>query len=211
MRMLRLSGLILLMLLMAACGGDDEGGEVPTLIPTFDGQEAATDEVQAPSADVTATSTPRVVVPTLPPSWTPEPTATPTVPVTFTPSLTRTPRTSATVTPVAPTPIPPEVVDCSNFGPDMSLSTTTYQLNAQPGPTIAWLPIPDIRYYRIRLFDQVGNEAMPDMPIVEDASTYTIDPITFSSPGRYAWEVQPLDDNLIQVCPGRGEGLTVTD
>ena len=91
-------GASILVLLVAACGGD------PTVAPA---PIAVTQVEVQPSATTAATAPPEVPTATTIPTPTAEPTATPLPTPTLAPTATATPRLSAGIVPHTPTPLPP--------------------------------------------------------------------------------------------------------
>ncbi|GAB4510455.1 MAG: hypothetical protein OHK0046_07320 [Anaerolineae bacterium] len=184
--------MIILGLLLAACGGSDGNNDLPTTIAPV--AESTTEETTQPEesqpAEATATPT-RAGRATLPPSWTPEPSETPLPP-------------TATNTAIPTLEIIDAPPACNGFGPNTLETDETIQLGNSA--RVAWRPVEGARLYRIVVIDPQGNTILEELT---DQTSYTISPNVFLAAVRYGWEVRPLDNVGIQMCPGRGGLLNV--
>ncbi len=198
-QMMKAALILILTVLLAACGGNGDGDDtVPTLIQLNGGDvveedptsvEASAEGEEAPPM---ATETQRPFErPTLPPSWTPEPTNTP--------LPTRVPNTPVPTLEILN---PPQ--ECGLFGPDTLESDETIRLGESP--LAAWRPIDSARLYRLVVLDSAGNQVYD---VLTDRTVHRIPADTFVSAVRYGWEVMPLDNVGIQICPSRGARLNV--
>lgn len=189
-KLTRVIGVMVIMVLaLTACASDDEG-ELPTLMPDMAQEEEAppTEAPSEPDAIPTATEQPRTR-PTLPPTWTPTPL----------PSMT-------------PTPLPPPTQDPANAGSQSEILASCGEFGPVSGgeeisirvgetPEIVWRAVPEAGLYRLYIFDETGF--MIHQWIGEE-TTYTPRADLFTTPSLYGWEVEPLDPQGIQICPGRG-------
>jgi hypothetical protein len=182
---------LILALLLAACGSQSEG-ELPTLIPTLGGVEAAT-ATTLPPTEPLPTQAP-IVRPTLPPTWTPS--VVPTEP-----------QNQATETPVVlPTGIPLATLEaCGTFLVDLERSTSTFKLGESPA--VYWSPAAGAMRYRVSVIDEFGQELFMDYAI--DA-TYSFPAELFKAGKRYGWEVYPEDNIGRQMCFQQGAELFIS-
>lgn len=178
-----LIGVVLVMLLVSACG-QSQSDELPTLIPT------ATIEAETPTPEETASNTPGPRA-TLPPTWTftPEPTET------LIPSPTSMPDTST------PNPTPKAVSSaCDAFGADGENSTREFFVG--DAPTVYWTPVAGAELYRVFLYTYSGSTIRSDIYV--DVTNFTFDPSYFQLGENYVWAVWPLDSIGDQMCFERG-------
>lgn len=206
----RWGGLILIgaAALLGACG-QQPATSAPTTVAT----EAPPTPVVSPTAVLTATPLVRA---TLPPSWTPvislTPSITPSASITLTPSKTNTPTDTPTITPsltFTPTPTPrltdialaqqPLLPACVNFGADPERTSSTFIFG--DAPIVYWTPVDAAAVYQIRLVDE--NQTTLKTDTTTDTQ-YTFDVKYFEDGGIYGWDVIPLDQDGVQMCPSRG-------
>ena len=190
--------LTLLMLIVVACGGDNSNTPESQSQPTLAVDEDTTDSQQsdAPTRTPLPTQVPQATAPpvvTLPPTWTPQPTNT---------------AIQATLTPTeGPTSAPIRTLQaCDGFGPDFANSDTEFVLGESP--TISWTSVEGAELYRILIFDELQVEVLRDFT---EETSRSINPDVFYIAGRYGWQIEPLDAIGVQICPGRGEALRVTE
>lgn len=166
-------------LLLVACNGEstssDENAPPPSETP-----------IPATATEIPASSTP-LPQPTLPATWTPQPSNTPrTTPGSFNPGNAS---PTATFTPSATAP-PPEDV-CFLFSPDDDRNEPSDNIFTGDSATIHWNTLPLEGYtYRFELYHPDGtlvvNQEVPTSPFTIDASQLTA--VNFT----YGWQVIPL-------------------
>ncbi len=196
---------LIFVVVLAACGEDSPPQQaLPTaiVIPGEPSQEPNTDD-PTPTQEIDSPTRQPGSRPTLPPTWTPEPSNTP-----IPPSETPIPDLNAISVEPAPT-IPS---GCTGFGAD----TLESQEEITLGQTarIAWRSVDGAGAYWIVIYDASNdNVDMEFLPVIfEDFisnTAYTIPAEVFRAPVRYGWEVRPLDAVGIQMCQGRGEMIIV--
>jgi hypothetical protein len=181
---------LILALLLAACGSQSQA-ELPTLIPTPGGVEAATATSVPPTEPPTQAP---IVRPTLPPTWTPS--VVPTEP-----------GNQATETPVVlPTGIPLATLEaCGTFLVDLERSTSTFKLGESP--VVYWSPATGAMRYRVSVIDEFGQELFMDYAIDE---TFSFPAELFKAGKRYGWEVYPEDNIGRQMCLQQGAELFIS-
>lgn len=184
---LRVLFLIGLIVMVAACGGDDNA-DFPTGLPAD--AAPASDVLQAApveDASPVPTRTPLPDVrPTLPPTWTPTPTAT-ALPPTET-----------------PTPIPiVQIIDpdpaCDSFGPNVTESDEAFTLGESP--RIAWREIAGAQVYRVRIVDEELTQIYSSLV---RGGAFNVPPEIFLTRSRYGWSVEPINNNGEQMCQAIG-------
>jgi|GEM_PF-645595 len=181
-----------IMLLVSACGGQEEAlpteVEFPTdVLPTVDEVEAQVEE------EPTETPTP-VVNPTLPPTWT------------FTPEPSETPIPTATEILETSTPLPtPKTLSaaCNTFGADPERSTRQFVVGE--APVAAWTDVEGAELYRV--FLSSFSQTLIRDDIYTDQTSFTFDPNSFELGEIYVWAVWPLDSIGDQMCFERGGEL----
>ncbi len=185
--------LIVIVFLVAACGGDSE--PLPTEVEFPDQSSPTETEAVEAQAEITEepTSTP-VINPTLPPTWT------------NTPEPSETPIPTATEIVDTATPLPePETVAsvCDAFAADPEGSTREFL----PGeaPVASWTSIEGAELYRVFLSTRSGTLIRDDIYTAE--TTFTFDPNSFEFGEFYIWAVWPLDAIGDQMCFERGGEL----
>lgn len=203
------TGLLSILLLLTACG--HLGAPVITATPS----PVVVLTTEVPSATPVRRAT-------LPPSWTPvqswtptrtlTPSITPTASITLTPSNTFTPSqtftASKTFTPTAtPTanatnqfllsqPLP---AVCATFGADPDKNPRQFAYST--APTVFWTPVETAVAYQVRLYDS-NRVTLLTETTTETALTFASD--LFAPGQNYAWDVAPLDNDGVQLCPARG-------
>ena len=183
MRHIGLFTLLIVALLLSACGGDKENsGPVDTATPTT----ASNGEQGGDNA--------------FPPTWTPSP-----VPPSATPVPTLAPdAATATRTPVA-VPTQPSVPDyCFEFD---VLSEGTMHIKQGESALIAWQPIEQYPNYEVSLWPPTGDSQIRE---VVQGGSYAFDGQLFSVAGVYGWEVWPLDEAGEHVCRGLSGEIIVS-
>ncbi|MBL8154792.1 MAG: hypothetical protein JNM70_11465 [Anaerolineae bacterium] len=187
------SGFVLiLVLLLAACSSQSEA-DLPTLIPTPGGVEAAVTATTLPPTEPAPTQA-SIVRPTLPPTWTPA-------------VMPTEPDVQATMTPVVlPTGIPLATLEaCGTFLVDLERSTSTFKLGESP--VVYWSPAANALRYRVSVIDEFGQELFMDYAI--DA-TYAFPADLFKAGKRYGWVVYPEDNIGRQMCFQQGGELFIS-
>jgi hypothetical protein len=182
-------------IILSACGGDDNSQPaLPTQITLPE---------LTPSQEILTNAEPQQA-----PSNTPQPLQRPTLPPTFTPTLspsatpqilTNTPQASQpnNTQPSSQLNALPE--SCTTFGPITANSDNEFQFGESP--SIEWGDVLEASLYRLFIVDDQDN--IIHEKLVED-NFYLVPAEVFSAPGRYGWEVEPLDSLGIQICFGRG-------
>ena len=183
-----------LMLALVAC---DSGGDAEDTLPTRgqvdeENSDTVDDEAVDPTPTAESLESQSSGPPTLPPSWTPEPTNT----------LIPQPTRFETMPPPTVRPA------CQEFRIDREQSSDEITLGENP--ILAWTQVPGAGSYRVRLFDESGVPITDDPPIAVE-NVYTLSGEYFTMPGRYGWEVQPLDAAGIQMCTGLGDLLIISE
>lgn len=178
--------LLLLMVFVAACQGDDPA---PTNTPV-----PPTPVPEQPIEEATSTEIPTqrpLVRETLPPTWTQTPTNTP-----LPPTPTDTPAPTIEIA------SPPEA--CNDFGPNIENSSEEVTLGEDA--TIAWFTIAESPLYWVVVTNESGFQVFERY--VEEGEL-RIPADVFATATRYGWEVRPLNDVGEQFCRGTGGLINV--
>lgn len=178
-----------LLLLLVACDQTEDSSPTATAEPPTPTQEALVD---TPVPPPTATE---FVRPTLPPTWTPEPTRT-LIPAGG--ASTAEPENAGEPA-FAPATINPA---CGTFGPNRAETDTEFRMGNSP--RIAWTMVDGAALYRVVIINEGGLEV--HNVLVED-TFLDVNPDVFAQAGAYGWDVVPLNGFGEQMCIGRGDML----
>lgn len=179
-----------LALLLGACAQAQ-----PTAAPTNAAPQGA-----ATAATVTdaPTATP-LMRSTLPPTWTPNWTASPVVPTgTYTMMPEPTVDMTATYLITAPT-----LEVCANFGEDIERNSLTFPINSSP--QVYWTEVEGAAIYRVTLYNAAGEMLSDSFSETPPAS---FDAEWFELDNNYFWEARPFSGTGVQLCAPRGAVLT---
>ncbi len=196
---MRASGVMLVLLLalvLAACGGNDaadspsqgEAGVTPTVTPSG-GQTLP--PTWTPNPEVTAAGPPAGAGQALPPTWTPRPS----------PQVMFTPRPTASPFPAAPTwtPLPDWCFELT------TLSAPGVSYTGHP-VSLIWSSLPDVPLYRVELRHPGGGLLVSQ---VVSANEFTFGGDQFETVGAYGWEVTPLAENGTPICYSLSDEIVV--
>lgn len=190
--------LICLSFALVACGG---GGDDETELPALPTRAATLSQDESQTIDETFVTEVVPVTVTRPVRRTLPPTFTPTLSPTETPTIALQPTAEATQPQIQ---APPEA--CGTFGFDPALSSV--RVNFGQPVTLAWTPVAGATLYRIIIVDDQGVPLFFDPPYIAE-TIFIISPESFTEPGRFGWEIEPLNANGIQMCLGRGNSFIV--
>lgn len=172
--------LLLLTLLVAACGGQ----VAPTSTPVPPTLPPPTAELPSEPA----TLQPTVFVPTLPPTWTPV-----VIPTVFAPEI--------DLTNVALLALPTNTA-CAGFLSDRTQSAQFF-IMGQP-VVVVWTPVPTAARYRVTLLDRGARALWFD---VTTDIRITIPGEFLVGDSLFGWEVRPYDAAGVQLCLPVGDEI----
>lgn len=183
--LLKLILLTIVMMFLAACGGQTDNQVLPTVAPTDADAVAAT----ATEPPTVAPTQPPLERPTLPPTWTvsPVPTDVPTATLDLTAQAQL---------------VKPTLAVCGGFAADREHSMNTYNFGSPV--QVFWTPVATAARYRISLQDDTGAELFMDYVL---EANYTFRADLFERGKRYSWSVYPEDAQNQQMCFERGDEI----
>ena len=114
--------------------------------------------------------------------------------MTFTPS--NTPTANATNQFQLSQPLP---ADCANFGADPIKNPRQFAYST--APTVVWTPVETAAAYQVRLYDS-NRQTLLTKTTTDTSMAFGAD--LFAPGENFPWEVAPLDEDGLQICPARG-------